>query len=118
MGTFYTDIEVGNPANGEFQPVLALVDTGAIYSMMPASLLSQRLHLSPTEEVVFTLADGNRQRYSVGEARFKIDGGERTSPVVFGPENRYLLGATSLQTFNLVADTGNHRLVSAPHATL
>ena len=111
-------IGVGNPANGEFHWVNALVDTGASHSVMPAVFLEQLLHLSPTEEVIFTLADGATQRYGLGEARFKIEGRERTSPVVFGPEDRYLLGATSLQNFDLIADTTNHRLIPAPEKTL
>ncbi len=111
-------IGVGNPANGEFHWVDALVDTGASHSMMPKAFLEQSLHLSPTEEVIFTLADGSTQRYGVGEARFNIEDRERTSPVVFGPEDRYLLGATSLQNFDLIADTTNHRLIPAPEKTL
>jgi predicted aspartyl protease len=118
MGTFHTRVGVGNPANREFQWVDALVDTGATYSMMPASLLDQLLHLSPTRDVVFTLADGSGQRHGVGEARFKIEDQEQTSPVIFGPEDIYLLGATSLQTFGLIADTSNHRLIPAPRLTL
>ena len=118
MGTFNTQVGVGNPADREFQWVEALVDTGATYSMMPASLLGELLHLSPAREVVFTLADGREQRHGVGEARFKIEDQEQTSPVIFGPEDLYLLGATSLQTFGLIADTTNHRLIPAPKLTL
>ncbi len=118
MGTFHTRVGVGNPANREFQWVDALVDTGATYSMMPASLLDQLLHLSPEEKEVFTLADGNEQSYGIGQASFNIGERERISPVIFGPEDIYLLGATSLQTFGLIADTSNHRLIPAPRLTL
>ena len=118
MGTFRVWVEVGHPANGAFRRVNALVDTGASHSMIPASLLAQTLHLSPKEELVFTLADGSRQRYGWGEALFKIGEREMTSPVVFGPEGRYLLGATSLQSFNLTVDPIRHRLVPAPEITL
>jgi clan AA aspartic protease len=118
LGTFRGWVEVGNPANGEFQRVNALVDTGASHSMIPESLLTQTLHLSPKEELVFTLADGSRQSYGWGEALFKIEGSEMTSPVVFGPEDRYLLGAPSLQSFNLTVDPIRHRLVQAPEITL
>ena len=118
MGTFRQWIEVANPANSEFQWVEVLVDTGKSYSMMPASLLTQVLHLSPDQELAFILADGSLQNYGWGEARFRFDGLEMTSPVVFGPENQYLLGATSLQSLNLIADTTNHRLVPSPERTL
>jgi predicted aspartyl protease len=118
MGTFNTQVGVGNPADREFQWVEALVDTGATYSMMPASLLGELLNLLPEDEEVFTLADGSEQRYGLGQASFKIGDRERISPVIFGPEDLYLLGATSLQTFGLIADTTNHRLIPAPRLTL
>ena len=118
MGTFHQWIEVGNPAIGEFQWVNALVDTGAAHSMIPASLLTQKLHLSPKRELVSTLADGSRRSFGWGEACFKIEGLEMTTPVIFGPEDRYLLGATSLQIFNLLADTTHHRLVPISEITL
>ena len=41
-----------------------------------------------------------------------------SSPVIFGPEDRYLLGASTLQIFDLVADTTNHRLIPTPEITL
>ena len=118
MGTFNVRVGVANPANREFQWVDALVDTGATYSMMPASLLAQLLCLSPEDEEVFTLADGSEQRYGLGQASFKLGERERISPVIFGPEDLYLLGATSLQTFGLIADTTNHHLIPAPRLTL
>ena len=118
MGTFHQWIAVGNPANGEFQWVNALVDTGAAHSMMPASLLTQTLHLSPKEELTVRLADNSRRRYGRGEAKFRIEGREMHGPVLFGPDNRYLLGASTLQIFDLVADTTNHRIIPTPEITL
>ena len=118
METFHQWIEVGNPANGQFQWVNALVDTGAAHSMMPESLLTQSLHLSPKEELVFRLADNSTRRFGRGEARFRIEGREMYSPVIFGPEDRCLLGESTLQNFDLVADTTNHRLIPTPEITL
>jgi predicted aspartyl protease len=118
MGTFHVRIEVGNPANGEFHWVEPLVDTGATFSMLPESFLTETLGLSPTGSQRFRLADGGMRDYGIGEARFRIADQERTSPIVFGPEGRYLLGATSLQTFALIADTSHHRLIPAPELTL
>ena len=54
----------------------------------------------------------------VGEARFKIGDRERISQVVFGPEGRFLLGAVTLQSFGLIADTTHHRLIPAMELTL
>ena len=118
MGPFHVRIEVGNPANGEFHWVEPLADTGASFSMLPESFLKDTLGLSPTGTRSFRLADGGTREYGIGEARFRIDGEERTSPIIFGPEDRYLLGATCLQTFALVANTTHHQLAPAPELTL
>ena len=118
MELFRTAIEVGNPADRAFVEIEPIVDTGATYSMLPSSLLKEQLGLSPLEDMTFTLADGSRQAYSLGEARFKHEGRERTSPVIFGPEDLYLLGAVSLQSLGLIADTTHHRLIPSPELYL
>lgn len=103
MGTFRVDISVGHPHGGDLHPVSALVDTGAGHSMMPAALLEQ-LGLTPLERLRFKVADGRRVEYDVADARFNIFGRERFCPVIFGPEGQYLLGATTLEIFNLMVD--------------
>ena len=118
MGLFRTTIEVGNPADGKFVGIETIVDTGATYSMLPNSLLKERLGLSPSEKMTFTLADGSRQTYDLGEARFRIEDRERTSPVIFGPDGVHFLGAVSLQSFGLIADTTHHRLIPSPEMYL
>ena len=114
MGTFHVEIGVGNPNGGDLHPVSALVDTGATHSMMPQSLLVG-LQLEPLRRRGFRMADGARAEYGIGEARFRIDGEEQTCPVIFGPEERYLLGATTLENFDLMVDptTPNPRLIPA-----
>ncbi len=118
MGTFTARVGIGNPQGGEFHWVDALVDTGASHSMMPASLLQQTLNLSPKEELLFVLGDGREQRYGFGAALLRIEEREMPCAVIFGPEDQYLLGATSLQVFNLIPDTTNHRLVPMPKLTI
>lgn len=101
----------------EFQEVEAVVDTGAFCSMLPASFFDQ-LGITSDTEREFTLADGRKQRYPMGEARFHWEGLERTSSVIFGPEGVYLLGALTLQSLNLIADTTHHRLIPTPELLL
>ena len=112
MGTFRVEIGVGHPLGGDLHPVSALVDTGATHSMMPASLLIA-LRLAPLRRRGFRIANGSRAEYGVGEARFNIEGQEQTCPVIFGPEDKYLLGATTLENFDLVVDptTPDPRLI-------
>jgi len=53
--------------------------------------------------------------YGVGEARIRLDGRERTTLVIFGPDDAEpLLGATTLQLFNMAVDTVSDRLYSVP----
>ena len=103
MGTFRVEISVGHPHGGDLHPVTALVDTGAGHSMMPEALLTG-LGLMPIERLRFKVADGRRVEYDVADARFRINGRERFCPVIFGPEDQYLLGATTLEIFNLMVD--------------
>ena len=112
MGTFRVEIGVGHPLGGDFTPASALVDTGATHSMLPGSLLTS-LGLTPSRRRGFQIANGSRAEYGVGEARFSIAGREQTCPVIFGPEDKYLLGATTLENFDLMVDpsTPNPRLI-------
>ena len=110
MGMFTVPVEISNPWGGGAASIEPVVDTG--FSVMPASLLKS-LGLEPVEQDEFMLANGEIRVYSVGEARFKINGRERTTPVVFGDDGVFLLGAVTLQSFGLVADTNEHRLVPA-----
>ena len=73
------------------------------------------LGILPVESVAFRLADESVAEYEVGEARLGLDGRERTALVVFGPRGSTpLLGATSLELFNLAADPVNSRLIRVP----
>ena len=117
MCLFRVKIEVGHPTDRELQEVEAVVDTGAFCSMFPASFFDQ-LGITSDTEREFKLADGRKQRYPMGEARFRWEGLERTSSVIFGPEGVYLLGALTLQSLNLIADTTHHRLIPTPELLL
>jgi predicted aspartyl protease len=116
MGTFYTRIGVANPLVREFHWVDVLVDTGATHSMLPTSLLEQVLRVPPRFYETYRIANGAQQRFPVGQAEFKIGDKELTAPVLFGPENRQLLGAVTLQVFELIPDTTNHCLIPAPES--
>ena len=57
-------------------------------------------------------ADGREHVGDIGEIRFRIGGKERTTTVAFGknPTVR-LLGAVTLESFGLIADTTRYRLI-------
>ena len=111
MGTFRVSIEVGDLEGRRWEAVEALVDTGASFTVIPASVL-RRLGVLPLERWPFELADGRGVEMEIGNARVRADG--RTAPtlVVFGDETTEpLLGAHSLQGLLLAPDTINHRLI-------
>ena len=113
MGLFEVAVGLGRINGGELTPVKALVDTGAAHSVMPESLL-MRLGLTPIEYRPFTIADGSEVEYGYGMARFGIEGREFPCPVIFGAEGQFLLGATTLQIFNLMVDPSEEQLVTKP----
>jgi len=114
MGTFAVPIQVGSPGVRRFVQVEALVDTGATHTLLPRDLL-RSLGIDAIERVSFHLADERLVEYDVGEARIRLDGRERTTLVVFGPEgSAALLGATSLELFNMAVDPVRRRLVPVP----
>ena len=114
MGIFYARVGVSDGNGGATEWVNALVDTGATYSVLPASLLRDRVGVSPETHLVFTFANGDQERLPVGQASFKYGDTEATSRVVFGSDGQYLLGATTLQMLGLIADTTEHRLLTSP----
>lgn len=114
MGTFSIELEIGNPAREEFETVQAMVDTGAIYTMMPEDVLD-RLGIPRLETDVFELAADSLVEYPIGDAVVRLQGRIRTVPVVFcRPGNTPVLGATTLEIFRLVADPVNEQLIPAP----
>ena len=111
MSTFLVELEIGDPEGSRFESVDALVDTGATYTYLPASLLS-RLGVAPHRRMEFVLADGSRIERSFGRTWVRIDGGAEVSPVIFGDEGATpLLGAVTLEIFGLGVDTVNSRLI-------
>lgn len=117
MGTFSVQVSVGHPAGGDLFPVSAMVDTGATHSMMPQSLMA-RLRIAPLRTSRYSIADGSTVEYDVADARFGVGGEIRYCPVIFGPEDEFLLGATTLEIFELVVDPLGQRLVPADKLTL
>ena len=114
MGTFSVPIQVGDPSGQQFIDVEALVDTGASDTVLPRDTLT-RLGIQRMDRFTYRLADERVVEYEVGEARVRIDGRERTTQVVFGPEGvTPLLGATTLELFHLGVDPIGQRLIPVP----
>jgi clan AA aspartic protease len=88
-----------------------LIDSGAVYSVVPSSTL-RKLGIRPHREVDFSLADGTTITRRVGDAYFELKGEGGAAPVVFGEEgDKPLLGATTLESIGLVLDPFKRRLI-------
>ena len=79
-----------------------LVDSGAVYSLVPGKILDQ-LGIEPYKEMSFSLADGTSIKRRISSAYFEFEGEGGPAPVVYGEErDTALLGATTLESIGLV----------------
>jgi len=103
MGLAYVHARLRkSDGRGPTRDVRFLVDSGAIYSVLPEDDW-RALRLKPKREVEFTLADGTPITRGVSECRFEIRGESATSPVVLGEkDDGALLGAVTLETLGFM----------------
>ena len=115
MGLTFLEIEVGNPANPAVtKPVEFLVDSGAIYSVVPAAILDE-LGIKPLTEEKFILANGEKIIRKKGIALFKYADKVGGADVIFGePEDSTLLGAFTLEALGLMLDPLKRELKPLP----
>ena len=115
MGLTFLDIEVGNPARPDLtETVEFLIDSGAVYSVVPVAILD-RLGILPLTQEQFRLADGSKIFRQKGIALFKY--GERIggADVIFGEEDdATLLGALTLEALGLSLDPLKRELRPLP----
>ena len=114
MGLFTMTIGVGHMDGGDMVEVPALVDTGAYHTILPTSLL-ERLQVRRLAQQVFEFADGYEKPLDVGLARIAWQDKEFPCPVVFGAEDKYFLGASALESLDLMVDSRRKNLVPFIH---
>lgn len=115
MGLVFLEVEVGNPADpSQMEKVEFLIDSGAVYSVVPSQTL-KRLGIKPLAEEEFRLANGEKIRRKKGVAIFRY--GERIggADVIFGEEDdATLLGALTLEALGLALDPLKRELRELP----
>ena len=80
------------------------VDSGAIYSVVPAAVL-RSIGVVPERTETFWLADGRSVRRRIGHVVFEIQGCEGISRVIFGRAgDACLLGMVTLEELGLSLD--------------
>ncbi len=86
----------------KFAGVEFLVDSGAVYSVVPEKVLDE-LDIEPYKEIRFLLADGTTLKRRVSSAYFEFDGEGGPVPVLHGEEgDSALFGAITLGSIGLV----------------
>jgi predicted aspartyl protease len=81
-----------------------IVDSGAIYSIVPATVLRE-IGVEPRETQTFGLANGGTVRRALGDVRYEIDRCAGAAPVIFGRRgDASLLGVVTLEALGLQLD--------------
>lgn len=115
MGLIHVDAIIAHPGNTRKTAKLTfLVDSGAIYSVVPRAVL-HKLGVKAHSRRTFTLADGSQITRRVGDASFKFNDQQGASPVIFGEEgDSTLLGTLSLAALGFVLDPIRRELRPLP----
>jgi predicted aspartyl protease len=115
MGLTVLELEIANPATvGIWEKVEFLVDSGAVYSVVPTPIL-ERLGIKPLAQETFRLANGEKIIRQKGVAVFKLGDHIGGGDVVFGEEgDSVLLGALTLESLGLVLDPLRRELKPLP----
>ncbi len=112
MGIFNWPITIASLDGEKSLEIKATVDTGATFTLLPASLLRE-MGVAVTRQARFELGDGRIVEMDVGEARTTINGVTAVTPVVFGEDDTQpLLGAVTMEELLLAVDPVQQRLVS------
>ena len=115
MGLTVLDVEVANPSAPEKgRMVQFLIDSGAVYSVVPAAVLEE-LGIKPLAVKSFRLADGSKIYRKKGVAVFKYRDEIGGADVIFGePGDSTLLGAFTLEALGLALDPLRRELLPLP----
>ncbi|MBQ11519.1 MAG: hypothetical protein CMJ45_08215 [Planctomyces sp.] len=113
MTTSHQQVHVGPRDGSRYQPVIALVNTGSTYAVMPSPMLSM-LGIDPYWTGMVELGPGGSEERSFAEIRLRIGDAECTVVCVFGQQDSQpVLGSHTLQAFGLQVDTATGGLVPA-----
>jgi len=115
MGLTFLELEVANLSRPDIAEKLEfLIDSGAIYSVVPAPVLDG-LGIEPMAEDEFRLANGSKIRRHRGFALFRLGNRVGGSDVIFGEAgDSVLLGVLTLESLGFVLDPIRRKLEPLP----
>jgi predicted aspartyl protease len=115
MGLAVLNLEVGNVGRPETMlPVEFLIDSGAIYSVVPAAILDE-LGIKPFATYELRLADGRKISRRRSAALFRYQDRVGGADVIFGePDDSNLVGMLTFTALGLVLDPLRRELHPLP----
>ena len=115
MGITELELQIASPVNPKNKKTVKfLVDSGAIYSVVPSNILGV-LKIKPHSKEKFLLADGSEIERDRGDAIFFYMNKQGASPVIFGKRgDTALLGAVTLESLGFLIDPIRRRLRTLP----
>lgn len=111
MGTFKVKARVWNPFKSDnVMDVELIVDTGATYTVLPTKIL-EKLGVEFLRIARLKLANNRIIERPLGEIGIEIEKYKvSATPVVFGEDDIYLLGAVTMEQLGLAPDPIEKRL--------
>lgn len=105
MGFTYITVHLYNPADlAQSGSIELLVDTGAIFTSIPRSLL-EGLGIAPVSRRELRTYGGATVERDTGGAVMEYEGRRAVVPVIFGePEDIPIMGATALESLGYQID--------------
>lgn len=113
MGTFTYPLRITGMDGERSVDIEATVDTGALYTMLPASTLRD-LGVGPIDSRTFLIGDGSSVSMDIGQAWVALDGLSVTTLVAFAEDDAPpVIGRYTLDGLGLAVDPVEQRLVPA-----
>lgn len=111
MGQVDVTIQISNLDETQTREVEAMVDTGATYTFLPASMLRE-LGIVPHRTMTFRLGNGQTVDYPVGRGIVRVNGYAEVVAVCFGEDDAQpQLGVVTLEELGLAVDPVGRRLI-------
>lgn len=110
MGTFFHTITlIGR--SGATETLEAMVDTGAMFTVIPAPML-ERLGVRPFRTMPVRFANGQIEEWPLGQVEAELNGVRMPILCLFGSTDAPpLIGAHALEAFLLTVDPAEQKLV-------
>ena len=110
MGLTHVVVRLFNSASPDTYEADFLVDTGATYTMAPASDL-KKIGIQPVGKELYELANGALVEYEHGNAELRFMNEIVPARIIFGPDgSEPILGVVALESAGFMVDPTNRRL--------